>query len=105
MWLISESITQLCYRQLPCSLVLETKKNYISILWSFSDVRKLARDFKVNDVEKIIENCIDAGVFANSVLPFTKRWSLAALVEYIVGNLIILISIVTINFVSVEYED
>lgn len=68
-------------------------------------MRKLARDFKVNDVEKIIENCIDAGVFANSVLPFTKRWSLAALVEYIVGNLIILISIVAINFVSVEYED
>ncbi|XP_044746392.1 Werner Syndrome-like exonuclease [Coccinella septempunctata] len=50
-----------------------------------NDIRKLARDFKVTDVEKIIENCIDCGVFANDVLSFSRRWSLAALVEYLLN--------------------
>ncbi|XP_045480598.1 Werner Syndrome-like exonuclease [Harmonia axyridis] len=50
-----------------------------------NDVRKLSRDFKVINVEKIIENCIDAGVFANEVLPTSRRWSLAALVEHLLN--------------------
>ncbi|KAL3289660.1 hypothetical protein HHI36_023068 [Cryptolaemus montrouzieri] len=50
-----------------------------------NDVRKLSRDFQVSDVDKIIENCIDCGTFANEVLPFTQRWSLEGLVEYLLN--------------------
>ncbi|KAJ8972899.1 hypothetical protein NQ317_019615 [Molorchus minor] len=48
-----------------------------------NDVRKLARDFKGFNVDRLVENCIDLGVMANSILPINQRWSLAALVEYI----------------------
>lgn len=51
----------------------------------FSDIRKLARDFKNVPVEDIIVNCIELGVQANSVLPVTCRWSMANLVEYCVS--------------------
>ncbi|KAK9890365.1 hypothetical protein WA026_010458 [Henosepilachna vigintioctopunctata] len=50
-----------------------------------NDVRKLARDFHLTDVEKIIDNCIDCGVFANEVLPLTQRWSLEKLVQSVLG--------------------
>ncbi|XP_018569688.1 Werner Syndrome-like exonuclease [Anoplophora glabripennis] len=48
-----------------------------------NDVRKLARDYVGFDSDRLIENCIDIGVFANSVLPVTQRWSLEKLVDYV----------------------
>ncbi|KAG5890857.1 hypothetical protein JTB14_016290 [Gonioctena quinquepunctata] len=48
-----------------------------------NDVRKLARDFVGFDGDKMVENCIDLGVFANSILPTTHRWSLEKLVDHL----------------------
>ncbi|KAJ8957657.1 hypothetical protein NQ318_017549 [Aromia moschata] len=48
----------------------------------YFDVRKLARDFTGFDVDRLIENCIDLGVMANSILPVKQRWSLEKLVDY-----------------------
>lgn len=52
----------------------------------FSDVHKLGRDFKVASKDKMLENCIDSGVFANEVLPVRQRWSMEKLVGYLVCN-------------------
>ncbi|CAH2011055.1 unnamed protein product [Acanthoscelides obtectus] len=46
-----------------------------------NDVRKLARDFVGFNVDKMIDNCIDLGVMANTILPTTQRWSLEKLVD------------------------
>nr|CAH7725820.1 unnamed protein product [Callosobruchus chinensis] len=48
-----------------------------------NDVRKLARDFAGFNVEKMIDNCIDLGVMANTILPTTQRWSLEKLVDHL----------------------
>lgn len=46
-----------------------------------NDVRKLARDFKGFDGDKMVNNCIDLGVLANSILSGSQRWSLEKLVD------------------------
>ncbi|KAF7279054.1 hypothetical protein GWI33_007689 [Rhynchophorus ferrugineus] len=48
-----------------------------------NDVRKLSRDFKGFDGEKLVNNCIDSGVMANTILPVTQRWSMEKLVDYV----------------------
>ncbi|KAJ8925553.1 hypothetical protein NQ315_009393 [Exocentrus adspersus] len=48
-----------------------------------NDVRKLARDFTGFNSDRMVQNCIDLGVLANSVLPVTQRWSLENLVDYV----------------------
>jgi len=48
-----------------------------------NDVRKLSRDFAIFDVDKLIANCVDSGVLANTILPFTQRWSMEKLVDYV----------------------
>lgn len=49
-----------------------------------SDFRKLQRDFNIN-VEPMIANCIDLGVWYNDVVSTSGRWSLARLVAEIVS--------------------
>lgn len=51
----------------------------------FSDIRKLARDFAGIEAEAIINNCVDCGVLANTVLPVRQRWSMEKLVDYCVS--------------------
>ncbi|XP_056637376.1 3'-5' exonuclease [Diorhabda sublineata] len=46
-----------------------------------NDIRKLARDFKGFDGDKIVNNCLDLGVLANSILSRSERWSLEKLVD------------------------
>ncbi|XP_050513332.1 3'-5' exonuclease [Diabrotica virgifera virgifera] len=46
------------------------------------DVRKLARDFAGFDGDKMVDNCVDLGLFANRVLSIRDRWSLERLVEH-----------------------
>nr|XP_023026950.1 Werner Syndrome-like exonuclease [Leptinotarsa decemlineata] len=48
-----------------------------------NDARKLARDFTGVNGDKLVQNCIDLGVLANSILPTTHRWSLEKLVNYL----------------------
>lgn len=49
-----------------------------------NDIRKLCRDFKgLFDVDQLLANCIDSGVMANKILPFTQRWSMEKLVDYV----------------------
>lgn len=43
-------------------------------------MRKLARDFVGFDGEKMVENCVDLGVLANTLVPIKQRWSLERLV-------------------------
>ncbi|CAG9813281.1 unnamed protein product [Phaedon cochleariae] len=50
-----------------------------------NDVRKLARDFPGFDGDKMVENCIDLGVLANSILPTKQRWSLEKLVNHLLN--------------------
>ncbi|XP_060524210.1 3'-5' exonuclease [Cylas formicarius] len=48
-----------------------------------NDIRKLCRDFKEFDANKLLPNCIDLGVLASTILPVTGRWSMEKLVDYI----------------------
>ncbi|XP_066155618.1 3'-5' exonuclease [Euwallacea fornicatus] len=48
-----------------------------------NDVRKLSRDYKGFNAEKLVDSCIDVGVLANSVLPCKKRWSMESLVDHV----------------------
>ncbi|CAG9840054.1 unnamed protein product [Diabrotica balteata] len=47
------------------------------------DVRKLARDFTGFDSDKMVDNCVDLGHLANSILSTTNRWSLERLVDHL----------------------
>ncbi|XP_030760147.1 Werner Syndrome-like exonuclease [Sitophilus oryzae] len=72
-------------RSLPKGLVkfLEHPKVRLTGVNIKNDVRKLSRDFIGFDAEKLVNNCIDSGVMANTVLPVTQRWSMEKLVDYV----------------------
>lgn len=49
-----------------------------------SDLRKLQRDFPVVDSQRLIDQCVDLGVWCNEVCNTRGRWSMADLVIYLV---------------------
>lgn len=51
----------------------------------YSDFRKLERDFPEVKVQKMIDQCLDLGVWCNSVLDTSGRWSMERLVRQIVN--------------------
>lgn len=57
--------------------------NIISLLF-YSDLRKLERDFKEFPAQKIVDNCLDCGSFANQRLLRSGRWSLERLTTLVV---------------------
>lgn len=63
--------------------------NLVSICIVFnidSDIRKLGRDFPVvGNVDKLVEECCDLGVYANRVLGIRERWSMSRLVREFVS--------------------
>lgn len=56
------------------------------VLLFYSDFRKLERDFPEVSVQKMIDQCVDLGVYCNSVMNTGGRWSMANLVSYIVSH-------------------
>lgn len=50
-----------------------------------SDLRKLERDFPEVKTQKMIDQCVDLGVYCNDVMGTGGRWSMANLVSHIVS--------------------
>lgn len=48
-----------------------------------NDLRKLERDFPEVKTQKMIDQCVDLGVYCNDVMATGGRWSMANLVSYI----------------------
>ncbi|XP_066262558.1 3'-5' exonuclease-like [Euwallacea similis] len=46
-----------------------------------NDVRKLSRDYKGFNTDKLVDSCVDIGVLANNILPCKQRWSMESLVD------------------------
>lgn len=58
--------------------------------YSFSsDCRKLERDFPEVSGQKMIDQCVDLGVYCNSVMNTGGRWSMERLVWYLVCTLLV----------------
>lgn len=49
-----------------------------------SDCRKLERDFPEVNGQKMVDQCVDLGVYCNSVMNTGGRWSMERLVWYLV---------------------
>lgn len=52
----------------------------------YSDFRKLNRDFPDVNVDKMIEQCVDLGVWCKNIYRSSGRYSMARLVEQIVSS-------------------
>ncbi|RZC41205.1 Werner Syndrome-like exonuclease [Asbolus verrucosus] len=74
-------------RNLPKALseLLAHPKTRITGINIKNDIKKLSRDFTGFDTAKIINNCIDSGVLANTILPFQNRWSMEKLITYLLN--------------------
>lgn len=67
-----------------CNIINHLSSSVTYTVIFYSDFRKLERDYKV-DVDPMINNCIDLGVWYNEVTLRSGRWSLARLVAEVVS--------------------
>lgn len=51
----------------------------------YSDFRKLERDYPAVNSQKLVDQCVDLGVWCNEVTNSSGRWSMENLVKFIVS--------------------
>lgn len=59
---------------------------YVYIMFNFSDIWKLGRDFNFRVQDIVDNNCVDIAVLARTVLKTTELWNLKTLVNYLVSS-------------------
>lgn len=57
---------------------------FFKIIIKISDCRKLERDFPEVTSQKMVDQCVDLGVYCNEVMNTGGRWSMERLVWYLV---------------------
>lgn len=56
------------------------------VSFDLSDCRKLERDYPEVNSQKMIDNCVDLGVYCNKVCNTGGRWSMERLVWHLVSS-------------------
>lgn len=57
----------------------------IFVVFTNSDFRKLERDYPAVNSQKLVDQCVDLGVWCNEVTNSGGRWSMENLVKFIVS--------------------